>query len=736
MQKTNSFEALKKWILQPSVIIPTLLAFVTFLFYKSSLWYGFVFDDLPTIVEYFYVRVFNPAEQFFANSRWVSRILNQFTYRYWQTEPFAYRSFNLFMHITIGLMIFALVSMVFKDLKKNDFLQRNAYLLATLVSALFLLHPVQTQTATYVTQMRLEGLVVLFTFAVLLTFTLAVKAKTQAAQIGWYVLSYVLLAFGVGTKEAIVVLPVLIALFDWFFLAEGDWQQFVSRWYIHGMYFLVMLGLLVKFNIIKTNYLASVTVTPLANNRGNVLTEAVTERITLFPYFISQFKIILHYIKIFFWPFGLCFDYDVRISKSIFSLDVVVPFIILLSMIGAAVRLWWQDKTNVISFCVAWFFVGIALRASIFPSTELVCDYKTYLSSFGVLLLIAVGLAHLVKMATSSLTKEKMHQYSIGMVSVFVLLMGYATQTRNLVWSSELAFWQDASEKSGKARCFNNLGTSLYTVGRATEAIEAFNTAINRDGWYAEPHINLGSIYQNLGDNDKAFENYRRAIEIGEGHPELFNNLGILHYTTNNLEAAELCFKQALQLRPYYSRANISLGKIYQQQNRMTEAAEAFEAALRGDYSDQDVQYLCATSFYSIGNYQRTAELLEPLDKNYQDVAVLLGGAYYSLGDFSRAAQNFGHAFKRSNSDIGLCYNYAQALINSKNYEEALAMFKLCDEKDAENYPYAKLHVAKCLHELGNRIEAVSELKQLVANTKHEHIKQDGLNLMKELGFA
>lgn len=736
MNKTNSFETIKKWALQPGIIIPTLLALATFLFYQASLWYGFVFDDLPTIVEYFYVRVFDPAKQFFANSRWVSRILNQFTYHYWQTDPFAYRILNLCMHITIGIMIFALLVMVFKDLKKNDFLQRNAYLLATLVSGLFLLHPVQTQTATYITQMRLEGLVVLFTFAVLLTFTLAVKAKSRNAQIGWYAFSYVLTAFGVGTKEAIVVLPVLTMLFDWFFLAEGDWKQFVSRWYIHGMYFLVMLGLLVKFNIIRINYLSTVTVTPLANNRGNVLTEAVAEKITLFPYFISQFKIILHYIKIFFWPFDLSFDYDVRLSKGIFNLDVFVPFLILLSLAGAALRLWWQDKTNVISFCIAWFFVSIAPRASIFPSTELVCDYKTYLSSFGAMFLIAVGFAHLIKMATSSLTKEKMQTYSIGMVSALVVLMGYATQTRNVVWSSELAFWKDASEKSGKARCFNNLGTSLYTIGKTTEAVEAFNMAIKKDNWYAEPHINLGSIYQNQGDNDKAFDHYRQAIEIGEGHPELFHNLGILHYTTNNLEAAEICFKQALELRPYYSRAHITLGKMYQQQNRMTEAAQSFEAALNGDYQDEETHYLCASSFYSIGNYERAVQLLESMDKNYQDVSTLLGGSYYSLGKYHEAAENFGLAFKRSNGDIGLCYNYAQALIHSKNYEEALAMFKLCNEKDHENFPYSQLHIAKCLNELGQRTQAADELRQLVAKTKHDNVKQDGMSLMKEIGLA
>ena len=114
----------------------------------------------------------------------------------------------------------------------------------------------------------------------------------------------------------------------------------------------------------------------------------------------------------------------------------------------------------------------------------------------------------------------------------------------------------------------------------------------------------------------------------------------------------------------------------------------------------------------------------------------MLGGSYYSLGKYHEAAENFGLAFKRSNGDIGLCYNYAQALIHSKNYEEALAMFKLCNEKDHENFPYSQLHIAKCLNELGQRTQAADELRQLVAKTKHDNVKQDGMSLMKEIGLA
>ena len=62
------------------VLLPLGLTGLAFLFYLPSLWYGFMFDDLPTIVEYYHIKTFNPLDHLFANSRWISRIMHQFIY--------------------------------------------------------------------------------------------------------------------------------------------------------------------------------------------------------------------------------------------------------------------------------------------------------------------------------------------------------------------------------------------------------------------------------------------------------------------------------------------------------------------------------------------------------------------------------------------------------------------------------------------------------------------------------
>jgi len=229
---------------------PIILSILTFLYYYPSLWYGFFFDDYPTILEN--MAVVNSSQnymsEFFSNSRWMSHLLNSFSYYHWQKNPLGYRIIDLFIHITIGILIYFFVLKILRSLEKESFLKNKAYLISILTSGLFLLHPVQTQTVTYITQMRLEGLVVLLTFITLLTFVYAIKANNIWIKFLFFALSLISISLAVGTKEIIIVLPILILLVDYFFLAEGKIKKIFSRAIIYVLFFLIFFGTFAKFH--------------------------------------------------------------------------------------------------------------------------------------------------------------------------------------------------------------------------------------------------------------------------------------------------------------------------------------------------------------------------------------------------------------------------------------------------------------------------------------------------------
>ena len=147
---------------------PALLSAITAAFYYPSLKYPFQFDDLANITKKFDIRFADPLANWWRHRRWMGEWLNRVNYDWGRFDPFYYRATNLVIHILAGLFVFFLVLEGCSRLKKSPFLSKYALAIATTTATLFMLHPVQTQSVSYVIQARLEGLATLFVVGALL----------------------------------------------------------------------------------------------------------------------------------------------------------------------------------------------------------------------------------------------------------------------------------------------------------------------------------------------------------------------------------------------------------------------------------------------------------------------------------------------------------------------------------------------------------------------------------------
>lgn len=705
--------------------------------YISTLWYGYVFDDYPTIIEYIHARKLDFWGLFFRNTRWVSRLMNQVTYVYWKDAPFAYRSVNVLMHVGMGLMVYAITRRLLTASKTYLFARKHAFVIALVTCMLFLLHPAQTQTVTYITQMRLEGLVMFFTLAVTWCFVAALQATTRRNQVLLMGASYILAIIATGTKEIIGVLPLLLLSLDWFFIAEGDWRKLVSRWYLHLGFFVAVWGFLALYGIgpLKPKSLVDLANAQIHNNRGNVLSAAVDIPITRAEYAISQFKVVLHYLMVFLCPINLSFDYDARLSHHWTDTDVMLPAALLLLLGALLVWLYQRVIFRPLVFGFVWFFIAVLPRASIFPSTELICDYKTFLASFGFLLAMAYGvvlLATYVYARWPMLVAFGQRKSAITACSALCIMLATATVQRNQVWSSEYAFWDDAIKKSGKSRGYNNRAVALWEMGRLDDAIKDFTVSIEKDGCYAEPHVNLGSIYQTRGEDEKAFQHFQIAVEIGEGHPELFNNLGMLYVTHSKHDLAEVCFKQALDFQGYNIKALMNLAQLYEMQGKREQACDYFKRMTVAHDHEREGWYNYGRVALDLGRKQEGCEALSHIDPGFKDTAILMGCSYFELRQYDKAATSFKYLVDRDPNNILLQYNLGQALMQSKQYAQAARVFQVC-LADQQNFPYASLHRIKCLYLAGDKITALDTLNKKLAETAKTPLHADVKALKQEL---
>jgi len=616
----------------------TLLLFIialTCIVYYPSLHYAFQFDDGPNILKFFSIRHLSFSDLFLSSTRWICFWINATLYKIGQFDPFYYRLVNLSFHIFTGILIFLFTLVCLRNFNSHPSTNSPRALalslskgastkIALMVTALFLLHPVQTQTVSYIIQGQLEGLSALFIMSMLLCAIFILRTphahpavpaiakgdgreRSRRTRNLLIVLFSVLTILSTGSKEIIVVTPFLILLTDWFFVSLGSWQAFKRHLWLPllNVSLIVTTYVYIKpwflLRMLNLNYVCG-------NNPGNVITQNPQEAITIGPFCVSQFKVLLHYLWIYIWPFNISLEYDWKLT-NLASFDFIFPFIIIVTIWGLIIYLLRRNKTSLIAFGLLWFFLVNAPRASIIPCSELVADYKTYLASFGWLLVIALLVVKFIDFIAVRLDGakrvERCERWGKYFYLILILIscsLGYLTYQRNKVWQSGLEFWHNIIQNApNKARAYNNYATELAKLGRFKESVPYFKRAIRLEGaTYHDPYTNLAGAYAVLGDTNLAIDTLCESLKINSVQPEAYNNLGAFYLHKQDFDKAEEYFKTALNLKPHYGKAMYNLGKLNLAKGDYEVAWQYFKQACHESDIDNDLPPLVAYAEMSV----------------------------------------------------------------------------------------------------------------------------------------
>ncbi len=741
-----SASAQSLWIVYPwwqlSLIPLLVLPALTFLFYYPSLNYSFQFDDLANITKFFDIRHYHFSRLFFSTTRWISYWLNSVHYSWGKFNPFTYRLGNVIIHSLTGVLIYYFLMLALPRIKNQKFVSTHAFFIAFTAAALFLLHPVQSQTVSYVIQGQLEGTATLFILAMSVCLMLSEYARTQGLKIFFMALVFALGILACGTKEIAIMSPFLMMVVDWFFIARGEWASFKKRIGIHALLAVTVIGIYIYF--LKFSFFSKAITLKMEarNNIGNVLTEKVTDKILPVHFFISQFKVIVHYLFMFVWPFNICVEYDWKLVKSFFSYDCFIPFFFLCSLAGGIYYLLKNNATSIIAFGFLWFFVAIAPRSSFIPSSELLTDYKTYLSSMGPMLLLALALVKLLSLALETpympalVQRYNNHLKSTVLLS-FLCCVGYAAYVRNHVWRSGEEFWLNVIQNApGKARAYNNYAVAMSEKGLYKESLPYYIKAIDMDNQYPDPLNNLAVAYSFLGDTDKAIECLQKSIKIQPHYPEAYNNLASFLINKQRYDEAEKALSLALHLRPHYGKAYFNWGKIWLSRNEQDKALECFRnACLKGDLDNADGFKIYAKVALSMKKGEEAIvackKLLE-LERN-ADNLFLLASAYNINNNLQESKQVCLQVAQARPADFGIWYNLGELAIQMNQFQEAIGYFRKAYQINNAQ-PQAPFKIAYCHIQLQNRTEAQKQLREIVdAQQFNEQIKGLARNELAKL---
>lgn len=719
-------------------IVAALLVAATIAAYFSSLHYEFQFDDIANIQKHFQLRHYDFWSLFFQNTRWISYWINSIHYSIGKFDPFSYRVGNLIIHTTNGILVFFVLLRMLELQKITSFFKRNALAIAGCTALLFLLHPVQTQTVSYVIQGELEGLACMSLLSMTLCFLYAYTTAHGLAKGIVTVLLCVIAAFSCGTKEIAIIGPGLLMLVDWFFVARGNLHNMYKRWWIHAL-LCVIVGSIYMYHL-KPSFFTDILgfKMQVKNNIGNIITHDPAEKIGPWGFFISQFKVIVHYLWMFIWPFGISVEYDWMLCQGVFAPDCIFPLMLLLCLAYFVYRLMQKDPIHPVAFAALWFFCCIAPRSSIIPSPELLVDYKTYTASIGWLFILAVALIKAVEYASSRIAMLQLMPVRYSLICLCTMMLSGLTIERNKIWRSGKEFWWSIiANAPGKARAYNNYAVEIaQNEAKYAEAIPYYIKATRMDKNYADPWNNLAVCYSQLDRIDEAIEALKQGLRIHQYYPEGHNNLASFYLRKKDYEQAEFYLQNALKLRPYYGKAHYNLGRLYTEKGEHDKALVCFKNACT--IADLDVEFGFKTYGQAAFIQKDYSEAIWGFEKalacNPHDLENLfsLGNAHYMAGNMDKAISIYTQLTAQSPQDARIWFNLAEAYFGQNKIDDALACFKRIERHTIE-LPQIAVRIAGCYEKKGDILTARTELAKLLRLPVGQEVQANARDLLAQL---
>ena len=192
------------------VVAPTVLTALAAAAWANSLSAPFIFDDRPAILANPHIRQLWPLSRALTApprsilaGRPVASLTLAINYALGELDVRGYHAFNLALHVLSALILLGIVR---RTLARSARLVSAARPLALVTAAIWLVHPLQTDAVTYVTQ-RTELLMGLF---YLLTLYAAIRAGEGSWP--WQTASVVSCALGMASKEVVITAPLMVML--------------------------------------------------------------------------------------------------------------------------------------------------------------------------------------------------------------------------------------------------------------------------------------------------------------------------------------------------------------------------------------------------------------------------------------------------------------------------------------------------------------------------------------------
>ncbi len=464
------FEYIKKYDILILVILGSLL-------YYPTLFYDFVYDDIPAVINNESLNGIKQINffQFFIPKFVIEAVYTPITFIvYWLiikiygANAFAFHFINIFFYISSSIALLYLLKKII-----------NNYSIAFFAVILYILYPCHIENTVWISAMG-YNIATLFFFLSFLYFIIAFDENKGSN----YIYSVVFYILAILSQPMAVTLPAILVLWVYCFRRERL-KELIK--YIFAYIPFLLIYLFLFRNNVSNSYRFS-----------EQISHSFIEKLSVFG------KYLVHSI--------FAFDLNPFYTNiSSFYIVFIIPFLCFLFVVI-------HKKNKILEFLVGFYLI------SLFPYLGIFFDNVLLLSD-RYLLLASVSSCILISMFCFWIFEKLKEKSLLKYMSFFIFIVLYFSLSLAYlpVWNNNSSFWSYSYENSSKKdiNISSSYGTILLNNGKFVEASNVGDELIklspkNKEGYILKIHSLLA-----LNEIDKAIA---VCSKFKEAMPESFES--------------------------------------------------------------------------------------------------------------------------------------------------------------------------------------------------------------------
>jgi len=558
---------------------------------------GFIWDDPEYVINNPALRTLGGLKDIWfepgATPQYYPLVFTTFwiEYHFWELDPFGYHLVNVLLHAGSAVLLFLL-------------LRRLGVPGAWLAAAIFALHPVNVESAAWITERKnvLSAFLYLGAFMAFLRYALPGKIgnedSAESANRGpgkFYVLAAVLFLGALLSKTVTCTFPAAILLVLWWKRGRIGRDDVLAS--------LPFFGLGIVF--------ACVTVWMEKFHVGAMGDEW---SLTLFEKLLLAGRIVCFYAYKLVLPLDLIFFYP----RWNVDAGVWWQYVFPLGVAAAVVLLWLARRRLGRGPLVAvLFFCGTLVPAlgffNVYPMRfSFVADHFQYLAGIGLIALFAAA-----AVTAAARLPAGHRQKALVAAAALLVVLGVLAHRQGGIYKDQETLWRDTLERNPAAWiAHSNLGEILVAQGKIDEALAHCRAALRLKPDLPEAHGNLANALYHKKEFAEAVERFEEVLRLDPGNARAYGNMGAALEALERFDEAEAAYNEALRISPGYAGAHYNLGNTLFKLERFGEAGKHYAEAARLDPKFADAHFRLGLSLQKEGRageavraYRRTLEL-------------------------------------------------------------------------------------------------------------------------------